>query len=64
MNNIAALVVHIYLEKLRGDKLANGKITCKNVFKNTERKKLKEQFNKMWIELINECERNKLIFQK
>lgn len=44
--------------------MLKGKITCKNVFKNTERKKLKEQFNKRWIELINECEKNKLIFQK
>ena len=44
--------------------MANSKITCKNIFKNTEREKLKEEFNKRWIELINECEKNKLIFQK
>ena len=44
--------------------MANSKITCKNIFKNNEREKLKEEFNKRWIELINECEKNKLIFQK
>ena len=65
MNNIEALVVHIYLaEELRGDKVAKGKITCKNVLKNTEKEKLKNEFNKKWTELINECEKNKLVFQK
>ena len=44
--------------------MANSKITCKNIFKNTEIEKLKEEFNKRLIELINECEKNKLIFQK
>lgn len=44
--------------------MAKCKITCKNVFKNAEREKLKNEFNKKWIELINEYEKNKLVFQK
>ena len=58
-------MVHIYLaEKLRGDKVVKDKIVCKNVFKNAEREKLKNEFNKKWIELINESEKSKLLFQK
>lgn len=42
----------------------NEKITCKNVFKNTGKENIKREFNKMWIELINECEKNKLLIRK
>ena len=44
--------------------MAHSKITCKNIFKNTEREKLKDEFNKKWTQFINECEKNKLIFQR
>ena len=41
--------------------MAKNKIICKNIFRNTDKQKLKEEFNKKWIELINECEKNKSI---
>lgn len=44
--------------------MTKEKIFCKNIFKNTEKDKLKREFNKMWTELINECEKNKLLIQK
>lgn len=44
--------------------MTKEKIVCKNIFKNTEKDKLKKEFNKMWTELINECEKNKLLIQK
>lgn len=43
--------------------MAKNKIVCKNIFKNTKKEKLKEEFNKKWIELINEYEKNKLIVE-
>ena len=39
--------------------MAKDKIICTNIFKNSEEQKLKEEFNKKWVELINECEKNK-----
>lgn len=44
--------------------MVKDKIICKNIFKNIEEKSLKEAFNKKWIELINECEKNKFTIQK
>lgn len=40
------------------------KVICTNIFKNSKEQKLKEEFNKKWVELINECEKNKLVIQK
>ena len=36
-------------------------IICKNIFKNTEREKLKKEFNKKWLEFINESEKGKTL---
>lgn len=44
--------------------MEKDKIICTNIFKNSEEQKLKEEFNKKWAELINECEKNKLVIQK
>lgn len=38
--------------------------TCKNIFKNQDIKKRKEEFTKKWAELINERENNRLVMQK
>jgi len=35
------------------------KVICKNIYKNTEKDKLKKDFNRKWIEIINRLERNK-----
>lgn len=40
------------------------KVNCTNIFKNNEINRLKEAFNKKWMELINESEKNKLISEK
>ena len=34
------------------------KIVCKNKFKNTDKKKLENEYNRKWIKLINEIEKN------
>ncbi len=44
--------------------MVKDKVICKNIFKNSKEQKLKEEFNKKWVELINECEKNKLVIQK
>ena len=44
--------------------MAKEEVICKNIFKNSEKENLRKEFNKRWIELINECEKNKLIRQK
>lgn len=44
--------------------MAKNEVNCKNIFKNTEKRKLKKDFNKRWVELINECEKNRTIISK
>lgn len=39
----------------------NTHIICKNIFKNGESKPIVPKFNQMWIELINQSEKNKSI---
>lgn len=41
--------------------MVEERITCINVFKNVEKEKLIKEFNEKWVELINECEKNKPI---
>ena len=36
----------------------------KNIFKNKDIEKRKEEFTKKWAEFINKCENNKLVMQK
>lgn len=37
--------------------MTKDKIICANIFKDSEEQKLKEEFNKKWAKLINECKK-------
>ncbi|CQR73266.1 hypothetical protein SOV_50470 [Sporomusa ovata DSM 2662] len=37
----------------------NPKVICKNIFKSGDIENLKATFTRMWIELINQFEKNK-----
>ena len=57
--------INVYIQLLE-DIFMQKKITCtcKNIFKNKDIKKRKEEFTKKWAEFINKCENNKFVMQK
>lgn len=55
--------INVYIQFLE-DLFVQEKIICKDVFKNQDIEKRKEEFTKKWAELINERENNRLVMQK